>query len=234
MDADSSRRVPIETPRVALGIPSVDALLGGGLETDAVTEFYGEGGSGKTVACLQVATRLAAAGTWVAYIDTEGVSVDRLDAISGGQLPQVLGHLLLSTPHSMTEQTRAVHSACALAKRGSRRVGLIVVDSVTFYYRLSIGQEEDDSGRTELAQQLAELVGTALSSGVPVVVTNQVWRNLKDGVLEPLGGSYVNHVAKTILRFERLDGGRRRVVLVKHRALPPGSAEFQITATGTR
>ncbi|HYB77887.1 MAG TPA: DNA repair protein RadB, partial [Thermoplasmata archaeon] len=57
-------------------------------------------------------------------------------------------------------------------------------------------------------------------------------RNMRDGALEPLGGSFLNHAAKTILRFDRLPGARRRVVLVKHRSLPEGSAEFRIGASG--
>ena len=44
------------------GIASVDRLLGGGLETDCVTEIYGEGGSGKTLFCLEVAVRVARSG----------------------------------------------------------------------------------------------------------------------------------------------------------------------------
>ena len=35
--------------RLPTGVASVDRLLGGGLETDGVTELYGEGGSGKTI-----------------------------------------------------------------------------------------------------------------------------------------------------------------------------------------
>jgi DNA repair protein RadB len=59
-----------------------------------------------------------------------------------------------------------------------------------------------------------------------------VWRNQRDGQLEALGGSFVNHAAKTILRIDRLPGARRRAVLRKHRSRPDGSAEFQITSDG--
>ena len=61
---------------------------------------------------------------------------------------------------------------------------------------------------------------------------DEFWRNLRDGRLEPVGGSFLNHAAKTILFFERLAGPRRRVVLVKHRDRPEGSAEFRITDSG--
>jgi DNA repair protein RadB len=223
---------PVDPERLATGIASVDRLLGGGLEADCVTELYGEGGSGKTLFCLDVAVRVARAGRWVFYVDTEGVSVDRLRAIAGDDLERILKRFLLSTPKDLAAQGRAVATACALARDGKRPVGLIVVDSATFYYRLSLSSSDEDTARESLVLEVADLVATALQVGVPVLITNQVWRSLKEGTLEPLGGSFLNHAAKTILRFDRLPGPRRRVTLVKHRSLPEGSAEFRIGPHG--
>jgi len=218
--------------RLPTGIASVDRLLGGGLETDSITEIYGEGGSGKTLFCLEVATRVARDGRWVFYIDTEGVSVDRLRAIAGNDLEKLLKRFLLSTPKDLAEQSRAVATAASLTREGKRPVGLIVVDSATFYYRLSLSGSDEDEARQALGLEVADLVATALQAEVPVVLTNQVWRSLQQGTLEPLGGSFLNHAAKTILRFDRLAGPRRRAVLMKHRSQPEGAAEFRITSTG--
>jgi DNA repair protein RadB len=206
--------------------------LAGGLESDCVTEIYGEGGSGKTLFCLEVATRVARSGRWVFYIDTEGVSVDRLRAIAGDDLEKILKRFLLSTPKSLEEQGRAVATACALARENKRPVGLIVVDSATFYYRLSLSGTDEDDARQALSLELADLVVTSLQAQIPVLLTNQVWRSLREGTLEPLGGSFLNHAAKTILRFDRLPGPRRRAVLMKHRSLAEGAADFRITSTG--
>ncbi len=218
--------------RVPTGVRSLDALLGGGLEPDGLTELYGEGGSGKTLLCLAVTVRIALAGRWVVYVDTEGVSVDRLEAMAGERLTEVLDHLLLATPKDLAAQGRAVATAGALARDAGRPVGLIVLDSATFYYRLALSSPEEDAGRLALVRELAELMATSRAVGVPVLFTNQVWRRPSDGSLEPLGGSFVNHAAKTILRLDRLEGARRRALLVKHRALAEASAEFRITPTG--
>jgi DNA repair protein RadB len=217
--------------RLATGIASVDRLLGGGLETDCVTEVYGEGGSGKSLFCLEVAVRVARASSWALYVDTEGLSADRLRSVAGDQLDRVLKRLLVSAAKDLGEQARAVATACSLARDGSRPVGLIVVDSATAFYRLSLSGEDEDEARTSLALGLAELVATARQAAVPVLITNQVWRSMRDGTLEPVGGSFLNHAAKTILRFDRLAGPLRRVVLMKHRSLPQGSAEFRIGPT---
>jgi len=217
--------------RYPTGIASVDRLLGGGLETDGVTELFGEGGSGKTLFCLQVALRVALENRWVFYVDTEGVSVDRLRAIAGEDLERVMKRWLLSTPKDLAEQGKAIATACALAREGQRPVGLIVVDSGTFFYRLSLSGSDEDDARQALSLAVADLVATALRAHLPVLFTNQVWRNIRDGTLEPLGGSFLNHAAKTILRFNRLKGPLRRVLLEKHRSLPEGAAEFRIGPT---
>ncbi|MCI4318505.1 MAG: DNA repair protein RadB, partial [Thermoplasmata archaeon] len=138
----------------------------------------------------------------------------------------------LAPPKSLAEQTKAVSTACALARDGRRPVGLVVLDSATFYYRLTLSGDSEDDGRQALGGELAELVATAIGSHLPVVFTNQVWRNQRTGELEPLGGSFVNHAAKTIVRLDKLTGGRRRAVLMKHRSLGESSAEFRITGSG--
>ncbi len=214
------------------GAEAVDRLLGGGLETDSLTEIYGEGGTGKTVFCLAVTCRVARTGRWVFYIDTEGVSADRLTATAGEDREAVLSHLLLSSPKSLDEQGRAVATACTLAREGKRPVGLIVLDSATPYYRLARPDAVADEARQAHARHIADLVATALGVGVPVLFTNQVYRSMREGTIEPLGGSFLNHAAKTILRFDRGSGDRRRTVLLKHRSLPEGSAEFRITPSG--
>ncbi len=218
--------------RVATGISSVDRLLGGGLETDCLTEIYGEGGSAKTLFCLEIAARIAREGRYVLYVDTEGVSLERLRAIAGADLPKVLGHFLLTSPKDFEEQRRAVATACTLARDGRRPIGLLVVDSLTNFYRLSLSGPDEDEAREALALQIADMVATTRTRALPALLTNQVWRSPKEGTLEPVGGSYLNHAAKTILRFDRLPGPRRRVVLMKHRARPEGSVEFVIGSHG--
>ncbi|MHB8351608.1 MAG: DNA repair and recombination protein RadB [Thermoplasmata archaeon] len=218
--------------RVPTGAVPIDRLLEGGLEPDGITELYGEGGTGKTVLCLSATLRVALTDRWVCYIDTEGVSADRLEVMAGASLSRVLDRLLLASPRNLEEQAEAVRTACALARDGRRPIGLIVLDSATMFYRLTLGSSAEEEGRASLLGQLSNLLATALAVQVPVLVTNQVWRNVALGTLEPLGGPSVNHLSKTILRLERSDGGRRRAVLVKHRSLGERDTAYRITSLG--
>lgn len=223
---------PEPARRLSAGTPELDVLLGGGYETDGLTMLYGEGGTGKTILCIDAAVRVARDDRWVVYIDTEGVSPDRVAQASGSDPSRVLARWLLSSPRSIEEQTEAVRTGCALVRDGTYPVGLIVLDSAALYYRLSIGTDDVDDVRGELLRQLAELLSTSIHAQVPVLFTNQVWRNVETGSLEPIGGTFLLHVAKTVLRIERGTGDRRRAVLVKHRSLPEASAEFRITSEG--
>jgi DNA repair protein RadB len=226
--------VPVD--RLATGIRSLDALLQGGLERGAITELFGEGGSGKTNLCLWVAARVALEGRWVVYVDTEGLSIDRLEQMVRGQgadLPRVVRRLLLTSPKSLEEQERAVERAAALAVDPARKVGLVVIDSATLLYRLQLGMDEESVARQSLSAQLATLLHAGLEAAIPILLTNQVYRDSSTGHFEPIGGSFLNHLAKTVLRLDRGKEGWRRVVLVKHRSLPEGgTATFRLTDSG--
>jgi DNA repair protein RadB len=219
-------------PRSPTGSPPIDTLLGGGLDTDGITQLYGEGGTGKTILCLQATVAALRAERWVVYIDTEGLSMERLQGMGGEATPQLLRHLLLTTPHDLAEQTTAVTTACGLVRDGQRPVGLLVLDSATLHYRLALGTDQEEEARRQLVRELSELLATAIAHSVPVLVTNQVYYSPATGQHEPLGGPWVNHASKTILRFDRLPGSRRRVLLVKHRSRPESATIVRITAHG--
>lgn len=223
---------PVTEGRWPTGIPVFDALLGGGLDTDSLTEVYGEGGTGKTIFALALTVHALSEGRWVLYLDTEGVSPHRLAASATGLTPQDLERLLVVAPKDLQAQGRAVSRAAILARGAERPVGLIVLDSATHYYRLARTEEDEDEARRALTEQIGELASVARTREIPVLFTNQVWRSIREGTLEPLGGSFLNHAAKTILRFDRLEGDRRRAVLLKHRALAERFADFRITEHG--
>ncbi|MBO4763493.1 MAG: DNA repair and recombination protein RadB, partial [Candidatus Methanomethylophilaceae archaeon] len=70
--------------RIPLGCQKFDRLLGGGIEGGSLTLLYGEAGAGKTNVCLQFARNVAKGGDRVAYIDSEGLSSDRISQVFSG------------------------------------------------------------------------------------------------------------------------------------------------------
>ncbi len=213
--------------RIPLSCPNLDRLLGGGVETGCVTLFFGEAGAGKTNVCLQAAGAVVRGGGKVAYIDNEGLSAERLEQVFSDD-PGLLKNLLVFQTHSLEEQGDRIEKIGKLAESGA--VGMVVVDSLTMFYRL---RREEPKARNEFVRHTELLLEIARKHDIAVVVTSQVYTSLSTGRVEFLGGHALNHNAKTIIRVEKLEDGRRKAVVVKHRSLPEGrSALYRITGTG--
>jgi DNA repair protein RadB len=217
--------------RIGTACPSIDELLGGGVETGCITLLYGEAGTGKTNLCLQLATNVARQGRKVVYIDTEGLSAERLRQIGGEAFEVVLQNLLISDPLTFEDQEKQVERAARFCE-GDQNVGLVVLDSATLHFRLTRKDEERED-RQSLNRQVTKLMRIARKSDVPVVITSQVYTDIETGSFEPLGGHMLAHNAKAILRLEKVAPGLRLATIVKHRHLPEGlQAKFRLTDRG--
>ena len=207
----------------------LDDLLGGGIEKGIITEFYGEAGSGKTNICLQASREMAHLDRKVAYIDTEGVSIERLKQMCsahGYEDTKILPNILFFSPHSLEEQEQMVKNALKV-----RNLGLVVVDTVNMLYRIKIEEDEEAATRS-IVRQLATLQLAARKNGLFVIITGQVY-STEDGDVKPFAGKGMEHIAKTIIKLERIGIGERRASIVKHRFQPEGVyADFKIGERG--
>ena len=156
--------------RVPVGCPPIDELLSGGVESGALTEFYGEAGAGKTNICLQIARNVAREGRKVVFIDTEGVSLERLQQMCGADYRRVHANILFFEPFNLREQDTVVDKAQRLAA-SSADVGLLVLDSATLHYRVNLSQGDGVTDRRSLAAQLTRLAEVARKRGIPVVLS---------------------------------------------------------------
>lgn len=218
--------------RVPLLCRPLDELLGGGVESGSLTEFYGEAGAGKTNACLQLARNVARGDRKVVYIDTEGVSLERLEQMCGADFKRVQQNILFFEPHNLREQEQVVEKAARLAGSAAD-VGLLVLDSATLHYRITLSSTDGVRERRILAGQLNTLAAVARKRDIPAVMTNQVYTNVEVEQLEPVGGQLIRHITKAVVRLDKAGLGRRKATLVKHRAAAEGAtAEFRITSRG--
>jgi DNA repair protein RadB len=222
-----------ESSKIPIRCEPLDELLGGGIEPGSLTSLYGEAGSGKTNICLQLTRNMVQNGKKVIFIDTEGVSFERLKQICGDDFDNVTKGILFFTPYSLEEQEKNVEDAARLAE-AKEEIGLIVLDSATVHYRATFGEECEANGRQSLGRQLNQLLQISRKRDIPVVVTTQVYTDPKTNSFEPIGGHVLSHCAKDIIKLENIgDGGLRRATIKKFRWRPEGlSTEFKITDKG--
>ena len=210
-----------------MGCSNFDMLLGGGIEKGSVTLIYGEAGAGKTNVCLQLARNVATNGDKVAYIDSEGLSSERLSQVFKFR-EDAIKNLLVFEVHSFSEQSDRIDKIEKLASTGT--ISLVIIDSLTMFYRLN---HEDSYVRNDFIRQTEVLLNMAREYEIAIMLTSQVYSNINTGGVEFLGGHALHHNAKTIIRLDKRTEGRRAAVIMKHRSLPEGRAAlYRITETG--
>jgi DNA repair protein RadB len=221
---------------ISTGCETVDSLLGGGIERGVVTQLYGPPAAGKTNLALSASVQVAAAGGKTLYIDTEGISVDRFEALAqaaadGDDIETIAGRVIVSDALDFDEQKEAVRDAGDLAES----IDLIVLDSATGFYRLERDEEDDGETLRAVAKQVTQLLAFARRHDLAVLITNQVYTDPEAGSsrAKALGGHTLTHWSGVVLRLERFRGGNRRATLEKHGSKAAGkTARFRITDDG--
>ena len=215
---------------VPTGCEPLDDLLGGGVERGTVTQVYGPPAAGKTNVALCAAVRAAVDG-FAVYVDTEGLSPARFEQVAAavGTADEIASRVVVSNAHDFEEQEQAVRDVTEFAERAD----LVVVDSVTGFYRLErTGGDEGETLR-RVARQVTHLLSLARRHDLAVLVTNQVYTDPETDRAKPLGGYTLAHWTGVIVRLERFRADQRRATLEKHKSKPTGeSARFAITAAG--
>jgi len=221
---------------VSTGCAEIDDLLGGGFERGAVTQIYGPPAAGKTNLALSAAVEVAAAGDSALYIDTEGLSADRMEQIAGARadetdeaLSDLAERIVVSEALDFEDQEVAVQDAAELASQ----IELIVLDSATGFYRLERDDGDGGEALRDVARQITHLLSLARKHDLAVAVTNQVFADPDSDGTRALGGHTLNHWSGAIVRLDRFRGGNRRATLEKHRAKAAGdTVQFRITEAG--
>jgi DNA repair protein RadB len=218
---------------IPTGCPPIDDLLGGGFERGAVTQVYGPPAAGKTNVVLSAAIEVAADGGSALYIDTEGVSVDRMEQLASGHpgdggVEDLASRIIVSEALTFEEQREAVQDAAEFAPE----VEFVVLDSATGFYRLERTQQAEGEALRAVARQVTHLLSLARKHDLAVAFTNQVFTDPESDATRALGGHTLDHWSGVILRLDRFRGGNRRATLEKHHAREAGAtAQFRITGS---
>ena len=229
--------------RCTTGSKNLDALLEGGIETRAITEFYGEFGSGKSQIChtlsvtAQQAKESRGLGGAVLYIDTEGTfRPERVKQIAEGRgldSNEVLSNVILCKVYNASHLELMVQTLGKYIEKFGTK--LVVLDSIISLHRAEF------SGRGTLAERqqklntlVHRLLRVAEIYNVAVVVTNQV-QTQPDSFFgdptRPAGGNVIGH-ACTYRIYLRKAGGDRVALMVDSPYHAYADTRFQITSKG--
>ena len=216
-----------EMKSLKLGCKPLDDLLGEGIESGIITKIYGETGTGKTNVCLQASREYAKTGKKVAYIDTEGVSIERLRQIcTNYDFKKILDNILFFSPKSYKEQEKMITDVIKIDE-----VNLIIVDTINLFYRITLEDDKEGTMRG-FTRQMANLQIATREKDLFIIVVEQVYTD-KNGEIRPFTNRDTEHMIKTVIKLEKKGVGERQATIIKHRSQPEDKkACFKITATG--
>ncbi|MGZ7107875.1 MAG: DNA repair and recombination protein RadA, partial [Methanobacterium sp.] len=231
--------------RITTGSSAVDELIGGGIETQAITEVFGEFGSGKS----QIAHELAVSiqlpeekggldGECV-FIDTENTfRPERVEQISAGfelDPDEVLQKIHIARAYNSSHQILMADKVNELVQSGVN-IRLLIVDSLTAHFRAEyIGRESLAVRQQKLNQHLHTLQNVANTYNIAVFVTNQVQARPDAFFGSPtkaIGGHVLGHAATYRIWLKKGLAGKRIARLVDSPHLPEGEAVFKIVTEG--
>ena len=213
--------------RLQLKCKPLDDLLGGGIESKVITKIYGEAGSGKTNLCLQASRECANNGKRVAYIDSEGASLERLGQICKDySYDKILKNILFFSPSSLEDQEKMVKNAINV-----KDLDLIIVDTINLFYRINLEEDKEGAMRS-FTRQMANLQIAVREKDFHTIVVEQVYTD-KNGDIKPFTNRDTEHMVKATFRLEKIGIGKRQATIIKHRSQPEEKkAIFKITAKG--
>ncbi len=231
--------------KISTGAKTLDALLGGGVETQAITEAYGAYGSGKSQVGFQLLINVqlpkesgGLAGKGM-IIDTENTfRLERIVQMSkhlGLDPQQVVKNIIYAEAFTSDHQMFRLENADEIIK--ANNIKLLIVDSLTAHFRSEyIGREMLAPRQQKLNKHMHKLIALARAFNAVAVVTNQVMAKPDQffgDATHPIGGHIVGHTSHTRIYLRRASHGPVRIArLVSSPYLPEGEEILKVTENG--
>ncbi len=230
--------------KLTTGSKAFDELMGGGLESQSIAEFYGEFGSCKTQVCFQLAVN-ATMPEEMGGFDSEVVMIDTENTFRPERIWQMSEHLGIDPEETLKKihvarafnshhQILLVERAAEMAKE--RKIKLLIVDSLTSHFRAEyVGRGSLAERQQVLNRHMHDLLEFATLNNALIAVTNQV-SSKPDAFFgdptRPIGGHIVGHTATFRVYLRKGKAGKRIARLVDSPNLPEGEGVFTITEDG--
>lgn len=230
--------------KLTSGAKALNELLGGGFETQAISELFGEFGSGKTQIAHQLTVNVTLpvdqggldGGT--IWIDSENTfRPERISQMATAlelDPDETLKGIHVARAFNSHHQMLLAEKAMEVAKEYNAR--LLVVDSMTSHFRAEyIGRGALAERQQLLNKHMHGLLRFGDAFNAVVCVTNQVMAKpdaFFGDPTRPIGGHIVGHTATFRIYLRKSKGGKRIARLVDSPNLPEGEAVFLVDANG--
>ncbi len=232
--------------KIHTGSKAFDELMGGGIETQSITEFFGEFGSCKTQfahqLCVNVQRPVEEGGLngHALFIDTENTfrpeRIEQMARANGQDPEEVLGRIHVARAFNSNHQMLLAERAAEVCRQHPIRV--IVVDSLTAHFRAEfVGRGMLADRQQKLNRHMHDLQKLAGLNNAAVIVTNQVSAKPDAFFGDPtraIGGHIVGHTSTFRIYLRKSKGGKRICRLIDSPHLPEGEAVSQICEDGIR
>ena len=230
--------------KCSTGSKALDELLLGGIETQAVTEFYGEFGSGKSQICHTLCATarqpIESGGmdSGVIYIDTEGTfRPERVEQIARAR---GLDHIQVLRSVSVCKVYNSSHLELIVKDLGRYinefKAKLVIIDSIISLHRAEFAGRGTLADRQQrLNGMLHKLVRLAEIFNIAVVITNQVQSSPDTFFGDPTkaaGGNILAH-SSTYRVYLRKSGETRVARMMDSPYHPYSDTRFTLNEKGT-
>jgi DNA repair protein RadA len=230
--------------RCNTGSPDLNRILGGGIETGAITELIGEFGSGKTQLCFtlsvlaQLPVEQGGFGGKVCVIDTEGTFLpERIKQIAesrGLNSTDILNGVLVARAFNSEHQTILIKNLPQVVQ--GNNVKLVIVDSMIGHFRGEyIGRGTLSDRQQKIGSCLAALLRVADAFNLSVVLTNQVQAKPDTSYGDPnkpTGGHVMAHACTHRVYLRKGKENTRIAQIIDSPYLPEEKARFAVDAAG--
>ncbi len=230
--------------KIGTGCEGFDQLLGGGFETGAITECFGEFGSGKTQIGHALAVNMINQNpnSYAVYIDTENTfrpeRIIQLAEGSGQDPEYVLSHIKVARAYNSDHQMLLVDKVSDIINNEELDVKLVVVDSLTAHFRAEfIGRGTLSERQQKLNKHMHGLLKIADTHNLCVYVTNQVMSRPDTFFGDPtaaIGGHVVAHASTFRIYLRKGKKGSRVAKLVDSPNLPESEVAFIVETSGLK
>ncbi|MGC8576474.1 MAG: DNA repair and recombination protein RadA [Thermoproteota archaeon] len=232
--------------RITTGSKALDELLGGGIETMSITEFFGEFGTGKSQICHQLSVNVqlpyekGGLAGGALYIDTENTfrpeRIMTMAANVGLDPQEALKNIIVAEAYNSDHQMLILERSDEIIKE--KNIKLVIIDSLTAHFRSEyLGRDTLALRQQKLNNHLHRLERLAVAFNLATVVTNQVMAKPDEffGLgTYPIGGHILGHRSQTRVFLRKAAGGKgnrvARLVVAVDR--PEGETVFKIDEKG--